>query len=68
MSWENIIKDDSETDAYEEGLAHNIKNLIGYLQKAISSGQVSEEELKSIFDSYEIRFYADEFRVSSNYV
>jgi hypothetical protein len=66
MNWENIIKD-SETDEYKEGLARNIEDLIYYLEEAISGGQVSGSELKSIFDRYEIRFYADQFRNSTNY-
>jgi len=66
--WQNVIKDDSETDDYQQGLAHNIKILIGYLEEAISSGQVSESELESIFDSYEIRFDVENFRNSYKYV
>ena len=68
MSWQDIIKDDSETDDYEQSLAHNIKILIESLQRAISSGQVSESELESIFDSYEIRFDVENFRNSYKYV
>jgi hypothetical protein len=67
-NWQNVIKDDSETDDYEQSLAYNIKMLIGYLEKAISGGQVSESELEDIFKKYEIRFDADEFRVSNYYV
>lgn len=67
-NWQNIIKDDSESDDYQQSLAHNIGVLIETLQRAISDGQVSASELESIFNSYEIRFDVENFRSSSYYV
>ena len=49
-NWQNVIKDSYwETVEAEEELAEQIEDLIGELQKAISSGRISISKLERVF-------------------